>query len=75
LVAKNKEDYNLTKQKYFEYIQLYKNKNKSSQTKFYMQLNSIRNCKKKKKKKKLLVAKNRGLELNQAKILRIYPIV
>ena len=44
------EDYNLTKQKYFEYIQLYKNKNKSSQTKFYMQLNSIRNCKKKKTK-------------------------
>ena len=42
------EDYNLTKQKYFEYIQLYKNKNKSSQTKFYTQLNSIRNCKKKK---------------------------
>ena len=37
------EDYNLTKQKYFEYIKLYKNK-KSSQTKFYMQLNSIKNC-------------------------------
>ena len=37
-----------------------------------MQLNSIRNCK---KKKALLVAKNRGLQLNQAKILRIYPIV
>jgi hypothetical protein len=43
-----------------------------------MQLNSIRNCKKKKKKKKkkmqknaFLVAKNRGLQLNQAKILRI----
>jgi hypothetical protein len=33
-----------------------------------MQLNSIRNCKKK-KKKKLLFAKNRGLQLNQAKIL------
>jgi hypothetical protein len=31
-----------------------------------MQLNSIINCKKKKKKKKaLLVAKNRGLQLNQ----------
>ena len=59
------EDYNLIKQKYFEYIQLYKNKNKSSQTKFYMQLNNIRNCK---KKKNLLVAKNRGLQLNQAKI-------
>ena len=43
------EDYNLIKQKYFEYIQLYKNKNKSSQTKFYMQLNNIRNCKKEKK--------------------------
>ena len=66
------EDYNLTKQKYFEYIQLYKNKKKSSQTKFYMQLNSIR---KGKKKKALLVSKNRGLQLNQAKILRIYPIV
>ena len=34
-----------------------------------MQLNS------KKKKKALLVAKNRGLQLNQAKILQIYPIV
>jgi hypothetical protein len=32
-----------------------------------MQLNSIRNCKK--KKKNLLFAKNRGLQLNQAKIL------
>jgi hypothetical protein len=42
------------------------NISKSSQTKFYMQLNSIR-----KKKKKLLVAKNRGLQLNQAKILRM----
>ena len=41
------EDYNLTKRKYFEYIQLYKSKNKSSQTKFYMQLNSIKNCYKK----------------------------
>jgi hypothetical protein len=30
-----------------------------------MQLNSIRNC----KKKKLLFAKNKGLQLNQAKIL------
>ena len=58
------EDYNLTKQKYFEYIQLYKKKKKSSQTKFYMQLNSIR-------KKKLLVVKNRELQLNQAKILQI----
>jgi hypothetical protein len=28
---------------------VYKKKKKSSQTKFYMQLNSIRNCKKKKK--------------------------
>ena len=46
------EDYNLTKQKYFEYIQLYIKKKKSSQTKFYMQLNSIRNCKKKIKNKK-----------------------
>ena len=46
------EDYNLTKQKYFKYIQLYKIKiiiKKKIQTKFYMQLNSIRNCKKKKK--------------------------
>ena len=40
-----------------------------------MQLNSIRNCKKKKKKKELkkkkalLVAKNRRLQLNEAKIL------
>jgi hypothetical protein len=33
-----------------------------------MQLNSIRNFI---KKKKLLVAKNRGLQLNQAKILRM----
>ena len=32
-----------------------------------MQLNSIRNC----IKKKLLVAKNRGLQINQAKILRM----
>ena len=61
------EDYNLTKQKYFEYIQLYKKKKKSSQTKFYMQLNSIRNC----KKKKILVSKNRGLQLNHVKILRM----
>ena len=42
------EDSHLTQQKYFEYIQLYKNKKKSSQTKFYIELNSIRNCKKKK---------------------------
>jgi hypothetical protein len=35
-----------------------------------MQLNSIRNYKKK-KKKTFLVAKNRGLQLNQAKILRM----
>jgi hypothetical protein len=28
-----------------------------------------------KKKKSLLVAKNRELQLNQEKILRIYPIV
>jgi hypothetical protein len=34
-----------------------------------MQLNSIRNCIK--KKKKLLIAKNRGLQLNQVKILRM----
>ena len=34
-----------------------------------MQLNSIRNCKK--KKKAFLVAKNRGLQLNQTKILRM----
>ena len=43
-----------------------------------MQLNSIKNCRKKEKRKKrkaLLVAKNRGLQLNQVKILRIYPIV
>jgi hypothetical protein len=40
-----------------------------------MQLDSLRNCLKKKKKKAFLVAKNRGLQLNQAKILRIYPIV
>ena len=50
-----------------------------------MQLNSIRNCKKKKKKKEkrkkkkekkaLFIAKNRGLQLNQEKILQIYPIV
>jgi hypothetical protein len=64
------EDYNLTKQKYFESIQLFKKK-KLSETKFYMQLNSIKNFIKKKKKKKLLVAKNRGLQLNQAKILRM----
>ena len=38
-----------------------------------MQLNSNRNCKK--KKKALLVAKNWRLQLNQAKILWIYPIV
>ena len=38
-----------------------------------MQLNSIRNCKKK-KKEALFVAKNR-LQLNKAKINRIYPIV
>ncbi len=30
------EDYNLTKKKYFEYMQLYKTKNKSSQTKFFI---------------------------------------
>ena len=44
---------------------------RSSQTKFYMQLDSIRNCKKKegKKKKAFFVAKNKGLQLNQAKIL------
>ena len=55
-----------------------KKKKNSSQTKFYMQLNSIKNCRKKEKRKKrkaLLVAKNRGLQLNQVKILRIYPIV
>ena len=46
---------------------------RSSQTKFYVQLDIIRNCKK--KKKAFLVAKNRGLQLNQEKILRIYPIV
>ena len=39
-----------------------------------MQLNSIRDCKnkikkKERKKKVFLVAKNRGLQLNQAKIL------
>ena len=38
-----------------------------------MQLNSIRNCKK--KKKTLLVAKNRGLQLNKAKILIVSEIV
>jgi hypothetical protein len=37
-----------------------------------MQLNSIRNCK---KKKTLLVAKNRGLQLNKAKILIVSEIV
>ena len=47
---------------------------RSSQTKFYVQLDIIRNCKKK-KEEAFLVAKNRGLQLNQAKILRIYPIV
>jgi hypothetical protein len=35
-----------------------------------MQLNSMRNCKEK-KKKTFLVAKNRGLQLNQAKILQM----
>ena len=67
------EDYNLTKRKYFEYIQLYKSKNKSSQTKFYIHLNTIRNCVK--KKKALFIAKNTGLQLNQAKVLQIYPII
>ena len=38
-----------------------------------MQLDSIRNCKKK-KKKTIFGCKNRALQLNQAKILRIYPI-
>ena len=49
------EDSHLTQQKYFEYIQLYKNKKKSSQTKFHMQLNSIINFKKKKRKKKSII--------------------
>ena len=45
----------------------------SSQTIFYMQLVSIRTCKK--KKKSIFGCKNKGLQLNQAKILWIYPIV
>ena len=74
LVAKIK-DYNLTKQKYFNISNCIKIK-RSNQTKFYMQLNSIRNCKKKKKKREMqkntfLVVKNRELQLNQAKTLRI----
>ena len=47
---------------------------RSSQNKFHVQLDIIRNCKKK-EEEAFLVAKNRGLQLNQAKILRIYPIV
>ena len=42
---------------------------RSSQTKFYMQSDSIRNCKK--KKKAFFVAENKGVQLNQAKILRM----
>ena len=60
------EDYNLTKQKYFEYIKLYKNK-KSSQTKFYMQLNSIKNCKKKKKKRHFWLHKIKDYNLTKQK--------
>ena len=44
-----------------------------SQTIFYMQLDSIRNCQK--KIKSIFGCKNRGLQLNLAKILWIYPIV
>ena len=61
------EDYNLTKQKYFEYIQLYKNKKKSSQTKFYMHLNSIRNCKKRKRKKHYWLQKIEDYNLTKQK--------
>ena len=39
-----------------------------------MQLNIIKIFKKK-KKNALLVARNRGLQINQTKILRIYPIL
>ena len=62
------ENYNLTKQKYFKYIQLYKIKiiiKKKIQTKFYIQLNSIRNCK---KKKSIIGCKK---SINHAKILRM----